>query len=124
MKNQEVARNVRVKLNTKFKINSLADKYLSEEPIIFIADNHIYNDQIGEYVFIKGGSFLNSTTAYLTELDLEFPITEIPLYFTEDYSWKDSAVKYLLAEKDRIEKIIFELDDRALINDELRKLEG
>jgi len=122
MKKQEVARNVRVKLNENFKIDSLADKYLTEEPIIFIADNHIYNDIKGEYVFIKGGSFLNSTTAYLTELDLEFPITENPLYTTQEYSWTNSAVSYLLAEKERIEKQIFELDNMALINYELNKL--
>lgn len=72
MKRTEVARNVRVKFNSNFKEKSLADKYIMEEPIIFISENHVYNDLNGEYVFVKGGSRINSTTAYLTELDLEF----------------------------------------------------
>lgn len=122
MKKTEVARNVRVKFNSNFKEKSLADKYIMEEPIIFICEGHIYNDVNGEYVFVKGGSKINSTTAYLSELDLEFPIGEFPLYFTVDYSWKDSAVEFLLAEKERIEKQIFELDSQALIEYELKKL--
>ena len=88
MKSNQVAKDVRVKLNSNFQINSLSDKYLACEPIIFIAESHIYNDQIGQYVFIKGGSLTNSGTAYLSELDLEFPITETPLYSHEtiDYN--------------------------------------
>ncbi|HSE99789.1 MAG TPA: hypothetical protein VLA48_02745 [Nitrososphaeraceae archaeon] len=122
MKRTEVARNVRVKFNSNFKEKSLADKYIMEEPIIFISEGHVYNDINGEYVFVKGGSMINSTPAYLTELDLEFPISEDPLYFTVDYSWKDSAIEFLLSERDRIEKQIYELDEMALINSELKKL--
>lgn len=119
MKNTEVARNVRVKLNSNFKGKSLADEYIKDEPIIFIAENHIYNDQIGQYVFIKGGSMTNSTTAYLTELDLEFQIAEKPLY-----DWQNmSKIDYLFSERDRIEREIIQIDEMALINYELKKLE-
>lgn len=88
MKRNEVARGVRVKLNSKFEINSLSDKYLACEPIIMISDSHIFNDIKGEYVFVKGGSLTNSGIAYLTELDLEFPLTDSPLYRHEtiDYN--------------------------------------
>jgi hypothetical protein len=99
MKINQVAKGVRVKLNSKFSINSLSDKYLACEPIIFIDDSYIYNDIAGEYVFIKGGSLTNSGTAYLDELDLEFPITESPLYShkTIDYNKDLSQFKsYLL----------------------------
>lgn len=119
MKNTEVARNVRVRLNSNFKVSSLADEHILNEPVIFIAENHTYNDSIGEYVFIKGGSMTNSTTAYLTKLNLEFPIGENPLY-----DWKNmSRLDFLLAEKERIEKEILEIDNMALINYELKKLE-
>ena len=84
MKESEVARNVRVKLNSNWNSYSLGDEYLKEEPIIFISDNYVYNDVRGKYVYIKGGSMINLGTAYLTELDLEFPIGETPLYNWED----------------------------------------
>lgn len=79
MKRNQVANGVRVKLNSTFEIKSLSDKYLACEPILFISDSHIYNDSQGEYVWIKGGSLTNSGPAYLTELDLEFPVSEVPL---------------------------------------------
>ena len=88
MEANQVAKYVRVQFNSNFEINSLSDRYLICENIIFIDDSHIYNDQKGEYVFVKGGSFCNSGIAYLSELDLEFPIGERPLYSHEsiDYS--------------------------------------
>lgn len=89
MKSNQVARLVRVKLNNTFEINSLSDKYLACEPILYISDSQVYNDDYkGDYVFIRGGSHTNSGTAYLSELDLEFPITDTPLYShdTIDYS--------------------------------------
>lgn len=88
IKSNQVAKDVRVLLNSNFRINSLSDKYLACEPIIYIKDSHIYNDNKGLYVFIGGGSHTNSGTAYLNELDLEFPITEVPLYSHEiiDYN--------------------------------------
>ncbi len=83
MESNQVAKDVRVKLNSKWKAECLGDEYLQVEPIIFIAEGHIYNDSIGEYVFVKGGSMTNSGTAYLNQLDLEFTIGEIPLYSWE-----------------------------------------
>lgn len=80
IKRNEVARKVRVKLNENFRIKSLSDQYLACEPVLFISDSQIYNDTIGDYVWIKGGSLVNSGIAYLTEIDLEFPIGEGPLY--------------------------------------------
>jgi len=118
MKRNEVARNVRVKLNSTFKEKCLGDKYILDEPVIFIDESHIYNDSIGEYVFIKGGSKVNSATAYLTELDLEFPIGESPLY-----SWqKMDKLDFLFAERERIEAEISKINKMALINYELEKL--
>ena len=80
MKTNQVAKDVRVKLNSTFEIKSLSDKYLVCEPILFISEGHVYNDEKGEYVFIKGGSLVNSGIAYLSELDLEFPTPQSPLY--------------------------------------------
>jgi hypothetical protein len=42
----------------------------------------------GEYVWIRGGSLINGGVAYLSELDLEFPIGEEVLYSHEtvDYN--------------------------------------
>jgi|SRR5690349_21140505 len=120
MKKSEVAKNVRVVLNSSFKIKSLADECILQEPIVFIVSEEVYNDREGDYVFIKGGSFLNNATAYLTELDLEFPINDSPLYFTVDHSWREGAVEFLLAEKDKLEKRIFELDEMALIKHNIK----
>lgn len=98
MKTNQVARGVRVKLNDSFEIKSLSDRYLACEPILFISESHVYNDQKGEYVFIKGGSLTNSGVAYLSELELEFPISETPLYSHEtiDYNKDLSQFKSYL----------------------------
>lgn len=96
IKSSEVARHVRVKLNDTFEIKSLSDRYLVCEPILYISEGHIYNDgHKGAFVFIRGGSHTNSGTAYLSELDLEFPITDRPMYSTEsvDYSVDISRFK-------------------------------
>jgi hypothetical protein len=80
MKSNQVAQGVRVKLNENFIEKCLGDKYLMEqEEVIFISEGHIYNDARGEYVFIKGGSLMNSGYAYLDQLDLEFPIPTTPI---------------------------------------------
>jgi hypothetical protein len=94
IKSNQVARGVRVKLNSTFEIKSLSDKYLACEPIIFICESHIYNDRKGEYVFIKGGSLTNSGIAYLTELDLEFPINEVPLYSHETINYNKDLTRF------------------------------
>jgi hypothetical protein len=94
VKSNQIARGVRVKLNSDFEINSLSDKYLACELILFIDDSHIYNDQKGEYVFIKGGSLTNSGIAYLSELDLEFPISENPLYSHETIDYNKDLSKF------------------------------
>lgn len=78
IKINQVARHVRVIFNKEFKPKCLGEEYLIKDKIIYICDNHIYNDQIGEYVHLKGytleGIYLNSGYAYLNQLDLEFPI--------------------------------------------------
>ena len=82
MKKSQVALHVRVKLNDNFEVKCLGDEYLIKDEIIYISDNHIYNDSIGEYVHIKGyvepkdnnSVYMNSGYAYLNQLDLEFPI--------------------------------------------------
>jgi len=97
MKTNQVAKDVRVKLNSTFEIKSLSDKYLACEPILFIAESHIYNDQKGDYVFIKGGSLTNSGICYLTELDLEFPISETPLYSHENIDYNKDLSNFKTA---------------------------
>jgi hypothetical protein len=61
---------------------------------LFISDSQIYNDSQGEYVWIKGGSLTNSGPAYLTELDLEFPVSEVPLYSHELIDYKKDLSTY------------------------------
>lgn len=80
IKLNEIARGVRVKLNPNFTEKCLGDKYLKEESVLFIKDSNTYNDEKGYYVFISGGSLINSGYAYLDELDLEFPTPTTPLY--------------------------------------------
>lgn len=80
MKTNQVAYGVRVKLKDNFEKKCLGDNYLAEEQVLFISEGHVYNDQRGEYVMIKGGSLTNSGYAYLDELELEFPVPEKPLY--------------------------------------------
>lgn len=88
IKFNQVAKDVRVKLNSTFEIKSLSDKYLACESVLFISESHTYNTQKGDYVWVKGGSLTNSGAVYLTELDLEFPHIEVPLYSHEtiDYN--------------------------------------
>lgn len=95
IKSNQVAKDVRVKLNNSFRIKSLSDQYLACESILSISDSHIYNDVDGEYVWIRGGSRVNSGIVYLTEIDLEFPIGEAPLYRhdTIDYNQDLSRFK-------------------------------
>jgi hypothetical protein len=80
IKKSEIARGVRVKLNSLFEVKCLGDEYLQCEEVIFIADQHVYNDQKGEYVNLCGGSRTNSGYAYLDQLDLEFPYDEKVIY--------------------------------------------
>jgi len=94
IKKNQVAKDVRVKLNSKFVINSLSNKYLACEPILYIAESHVYNSLEKDYVFIKGGSHTNSGIAFLDELDLEFPITEVPLYFHETIDYNQDLSRF------------------------------
>lgn len=94
IKKNQVAKDVRVKLNSNFVINSLSDKYLACEPILYIADPHIYNSLEKDYVFIRGGSHTNSGIAFLDELDLEFPITKVPLYSHETIDYNQDLSRF------------------------------
>lgn len=80
IKTSKIAYGVRVKLNENFEEKCLGDKYLKDEPVIFIADPKVYNDSYGDYVYIRGGSLTNSGYAYLDQLELEFDVPEHPLY--------------------------------------------
>lgn len=84
VKSNRVAYGVRVKLNSNFQEKCLGDKYLKDEPVLFISQEKSYKDQRGEYVTIRGGSLINSGYAYLDELDLEFEVPESPLYRYEE----------------------------------------
>ncbi len=94
LKSNQVAKDVRVKLNSNYTISSLSRKYLACEPIIYISDGHIYNDSKGEYVFVRGGSHTNSDAVYLNEIDLEFPIGENFLYSHEIIDYKKDLSKF------------------------------
>ena len=81
MKLNQIAKDVRIVLNDNFEPRNLGEEYLIKDPIKWIADGHIYNDEIGEYVRIKGYTksedgavFINNGIAYLSQIDLEFPI--------------------------------------------------
>lgn len=112
----EVAKNVRVTLNENWKPKSLSDEMLQTEVVIFISDNIIYTNNKGNYVKIKGGSYFNVGIAYLEELDLELPIKENrALYGTSSSTWRQSTVNFLLAEKEKIERKIAEIDEKALL---------
>lgn len=76
----EIAKGVRVKLNSNFVEKCLGDRYLKDEKVLFIREWKVYNDSKGSYVYIVGGSLMNSGYAYLDELDLEFPIPKSPMY--------------------------------------------
>lgn len=80
IKVDEIAKGVRVKLNSNFVEKCLGDTYLKDETVLFIRDVKSYNDTKGSYVYIAGGSLMNSGYAYLDELDLEFPTPTTPLY--------------------------------------------
>ena len=90
----QVARGVRVKLNSNFNINSLPDRYLACEPVLFIEDSHVYNDVQGQSVWIKGGSLTNSGPVYLSEIDLEFPVPETPLYSHETIEYNKNISEF------------------------------
>lgn len=94
VKENQVARGMRIKLNSNFEINSLSDKYLACEPILYIDESFVYSDTIGKYVFIKGGSHTNSGIAYLNEIDLEFPITEYPLYPIDNINYNQDLSRF------------------------------
>lgn len=82
IKKSQVALHVRVKLNSLFEPKCLGDGFLMKDEIVYISDEHVHNDSIGEYVHIKGYTitkennsiYMNSGYAYLNQLDLEFPI--------------------------------------------------
>lgn len=94
IKENQIANKVRVKLNANFEINSLSDEYLACEPVIYISDSHIYNDIKGNYIFVRGGSHLNSGIAYLNEIDLEFPIDDDPLYLHSEIDYNQDLSRF------------------------------
>ena len=128
IKKNQIAKDVRVVLNPNFKIKSLSDRYLACEPILFICEGRIYNDVNGEYVLIKGGSFTNSGSVNLTEIDLEFPIGDKPIYSHETINYNrdlsmfkgcDNIIKYgdFVRMNDRIESIHIWSEDLEKFND-------
>ena len=81
IKKEQVALHVRVKFNDNFEPKSLGEKYLVNDDVIYISDNHIFNNEKGDYVRLNGYTknvyneiYTNSGYAYLNEIDLEFPI--------------------------------------------------
>lgn len=80
VKENQVAYGVRVKLNENFKPGSLAEKYLMDEPVLYIGYDGIQNDVGGKYVWVHGGSGTNSGPVYLKDIHLEYPVPDKPLY--------------------------------------------
>jgi hypothetical protein len=81
---RNIAIGVKVKLNSSFKEKCIGDKFLRFEPILFISDSFIMNDEAGESVYINGGSLGNSGRVYLTEIDLEFDYHKPQYYFDDN----------------------------------------
>ncbi len=92
IKRSQIARDVRVKLNSTFQEKCLGDRYLPDEPYLAIRDGHVYNDQLGDNLFIYGASGMTSGRVYLSEIDLEFPEENVrPNCIDIDYeNWFDS----------------------------------
>jgi len=80
MKSSQVAYGVRVKLNDEFEDKCIGDKFLRTEKVLFLSEEKSYNDSIGEYVMLRGGSLTCGGYAYLNQLDLEYPVPHSPLY--------------------------------------------
>lgn len=77
VRKSQVALHVRVKLNDKFNPKSIAEEYLVKSDVIYIAQEHVFNDSVGDYVLLSSTAPLfGSGSAYLTEIDLEFPINQ------------------------------------------------
>lgn len=75
VKPSQVALHVRVKLNDKFIPKSISEEYLVKSNVIYIAQEHIFNDTIDNYVYLSSKApYFGSGIAYLNEIDLEFPI--------------------------------------------------
>jgi len=96
VKSSQVAYGVRVKLNDNFEEKCLGDRYLKDEKVLFIRDPKPYNDIKGEYVWVTGGSLINSGYVYLDQIDLEFPIPETPLYplYQDEQSDEKKAMEW------------------------------
>lgn len=77
IKPYNVAIGVRVKFNNKFEPKCIGDENLLHEDILYITQERVsnmyVNEEIKYYVYIGGGSHTQSGTAFLDELDLEFP---------------------------------------------------
>jgi hypothetical protein len=112
IRKSQVALHVRVKLNDKFKAKSLSDEYLMQDKVIFIKEAHTYNDTKGEYVLI--GSVFNSGMAYLDQLELEFPISDIGTALPTKLDLKIQE----------LEKEIIALNDELGLNASLQKGEN
>ena len=77
LKKHELARNVRVKFHSFVVPSSIGQEYLmTQEEYLYVRDPHVFNDQGGDYVFVNGGSGMNSGVAYLDDLELEFPVSD------------------------------------------------
>ena len=62
--------------------------------LFYLFQKNIYNDNGGYYVIVKGGSRTNSGAVYLTQIDLEFPINDIPLYSWEDINYDQDLSRF------------------------------
>jgi hypothetical protein len=127
IKKNQIAKDVRVVLNSNFRIKSLSDEYLACESILFVSEGVVYNDTNGEYVLIKGGSFTNSGRVYLREIDLEFPIGNKPIYSHQSIDYNkdlsefksiDEGLKYgdFVKMNDRFESIHIWSEDLEKLN--------
>ena len=75
IKPSQVALHVRVKLNNNFIPKSISEEYLVKSDVIYIAQERIFNDSIGNYVYLSSNEpYFGNGIAYLNEIDLEFPI--------------------------------------------------
>ncbi len=75
IRESQIALHVRVKFNENWSSKSLGEEYLTEDKVIYIAEKHVYQDELGKYIHLKSNNF-NAGRAYLNQIDLEFPVLD------------------------------------------------
>lgn len=73
MRKDEVARGVRVKLVEGYEPKCILEGDFIKAESIFIRNQHIFNDNVGEYVWCVSEDVVLSTAFYLKDLEVYYP---------------------------------------------------